>query len=41
MPTDPRCAFESWIDMNLNKNQKKKWCVCFFVVVWSLWEARN
>ena len=41
MPTDPRSAFESWIDVRLSKNEKKKWCVCFFTVVWSVWEAKN
>ena len=41
MPSNPRSAFESWIEVNLSKGQKKKWSVCFFPVIWSLWEARN
>ena len=41
MPIEPRSAFESWLDVNMNKKQKKQWRSCSFEVVWSLWDARN
>ena len=41
MLSDPRIAFESWINVRLSKYQKKKWCICFFSMVWYVWEARN
>ena len=33
MHNNPRCAFESWLEVKLNKRQKKQWCVCFFGVI--------
>ena len=41
MSYDPKSAFKSWIEVNLSKSQKTKWCVCFFAIIWSLWEVRN
>ena len=41
IPIDPRIAFDSWIEVELVKSQRKEWCVCFFSVIWSVWEARN
>ena len=41
MLVDARSAFESWIVLKLSKSQRKQWCVCFFAMIWSVWEARN
>ena len=41
MPTEPKSAFESWIEVKVGKSLKRDWCVCFFAICWSIWEARN
>ena len=41
MPVEPWCAFESWIEVNFRKTYREKWSMCFFSVIWSIWEAIN
>ena len=38
---NPCTNFESWCAVGLCGDQKKLWLLCFYVVVWSLWEMRN
>ena len=38
---DPRIAFESWLEVDLSRIHRKEWCVCFFSMIWLVWEARK
>ena len=38
---NPSTNFESWCAVRLHGGQKRLWILCFYVVVWSLWDLRN
>ena len=37
----PRMNLESWSAVGLRGDQRKAWQVCFYTIIWSIWEIRN